>query len=96
MIETYSSLFNNLIQGIVDDKLKNSMSNNIDIQKEKSIQPNFEEDFRTVFDRLEEKDKKAIDDYLCMNNAINSIIFSDMYRYGFYDCIKLLKELKVL
>ncbi|GKX28300.1 hypothetical protein SH1V18_07800 [Vallitalea longa] len=96
MIETYSSLFNVLIQEIVDDRLKNSLTNNIDIQKEKSFQPNFEEDFRTVFERLEEKDKKAIDDYLCMNNAINSIIFCDMYRYGFYDCIKLLKELKVL
>ncbi|GMQ59683.1 hypothetical protein AN1V17_40830 [Vallitalea sediminicola] len=96
MLHNYSTHINDLIINIVDDKLKQSLSTNSEIKEQTLDRQKYKKAFSDLLDRMDKADKKIIDDYLSMNNCINSILFCDVYKYGFYDCVDLLKILKVL
>lgn len=96
MIDFYSKAINNLMHDVVDEKLKLSIENNKEIVEQKNLMEKYDHEFRDLFDRLDEKDKSVIDNYLSLNNFLNSVMFCDMYREGLYDGILLLKHLKVI
>ncbi|WP_304943173.1 hypothetical protein [Vallitalea guaymasensis] len=96
MLDNYSKHINELILEIIDDKLKQSLSTNAEIKQQTLDRHMYDKAFSDLVDRMDEEDKAIIDDYLSLNNCINSILFCDIYKYGFYDCVDLLKDLKII
>ncbi|WP_339365223.1 hypothetical protein [Vallitalea maricola] len=96
MIDLYSKAINNLLHDVVDEKLKLSIENNKEIVEQKNLMEEYDHELKDLFDRLDEKDRSVIDNYLSLNNFLNSVMFCDMYREGIYDGILLLKHFKVI
>jgi hypothetical protein len=96
MIHNYSTQINLLIHDIVDDKLKQILSTNHEIKEGILDRTIYEQAFSDLFDRMDKGDKKVIDDYLSFSNYIDSVVFCEIYKCGFNDCVDFLKDLKVI
>lgn len=96
MNQFYSDSLNKLIYEILDVKIKEVTLYNKDIKEHNLRINNFEREFNSLLTRLSDSDSKIVDNYLTMNNDLNSIILSEIYKSGLLDCVKLLKYINII
>ncbi|QUH27930.1 hypothetical protein [Vallitalea guaymasensis] len=96
MNQFYTESFNKLIYDILDLKIKEVSLYNKEIKDQNFKINNFEKKFNNLLSKLPKDDVSIIDNYLTMNNDLNSIMLSEIYKSGFYDCVKLLKHINII
>lgn len=89
-------LIDDIIFMLLDQKLREINTNNPEIVQQNNKITEYERTLSLIMGKLSEKDRDALDDYLSMNNYVESLLLSDIYKSGFTDCIKLLKAVNII